>query len=148
MAKILGGLTKKEHIFLRNYVKDFNARRAAEASGFDPEAGYTLLEKESIKTALEFIVSESFENMTIDAEWLLWELVDNHKIARQHGNISASNTALNTIAKHVSVDALAKQQVQLDVIGDDEIVKRMKLGRLRAAGLLQDDNVEEDISFL
>ena len=81
--------------------------------------------------------------MNIDAEWLLYELVDNHRIARQHGNISASNTALGTIAKHVTVDALAKQKIEIDDVTDRELLERLQRGRQR-----MNKTDDEDISFL
>lgn len=104
-------LPLKYATFVIEYVKDFAARRAAEASGYAPEYSYILLEREDIKEAIHAIVEERLENVGIDAEWLLFELVDNHRIARHQGNINASNTALKTLAQHVSIDALAKQKV-------------------------------------
>lgn len=145
-SKGLAGLSVKQSIFVQEYVKDFNARRAAEMSGYDPDYGYNLLEKQSIKTALEFCVTDAFNNMAIDAEWVLWELADNHRIARQHGNISASNTALKTLMQHVSIDAMAKQKMEMDLLGDKEMMERLRRGRMVAAGLtepVQDDAVEK-----
>lgn len=110
-CKFLGRLSPKEASFVIEYVKDFAARRAAEASGHSPDKGHKLVEEEHIADAIRAVIEDRLENVGIDAEWLLYELVDNHRIARQQGNISASNTALGTLAKHVTIDALAKQKV-------------------------------------
>ena len=126
---VLFGLTPKEAIFVIEYMKDFSPRRAAEASGCMPDSGGEILKREKVAFAINKIVTERLTDINIDAEWLLHELVDNHRIARQHGNITASNTSLGTIAKHVSVDALAKQKLEVDVVSDRELTDRLIRGR-------------------
>jgi hypothetical protein len=88
------------------------------------------------------IVADLIPEIGIDAEWLLYELVDNHRIARQHGNISASNTALGTIAKHVHVDALAKQRIEIDDVSDRELLQRLQDGRKRM------NKNDDEVSFI
>lgn len=139
----LRGLPAKDAVFVIEYVKDFSPRRAAEAAGYAPDHGYKLLEDEKITNAIRAIINERMEDINIDAEWLLHELVDNHRIARQHGNISASNTALGTLAKHVSIDALAKQKLEIDVTSDRELFERLHRGRKR----MKDDD-DGEVSFL
>lgn len=130
----LKGVSARDAVFVIEYVKDFSVRRAAEASGYSPETGYAILKKPEVVEALSKIMDERIEEVGIDAEWVLFELVDNHRIARQQGNISASNTALLTLAKHISVDALAKQKVEMEVTGDAELIERLKRGRDRLRG--------------
>lgn len=132
-------LAPRRMTFVVEYVKDFSPRRAAEASGWAPDHGYKLLEEDDIKECIQSIIDERLENVGIDAEWLLYELADNHRIARQHGNISASNTALKTLMQHVSIDAMAKQKVEVDVVSDKEMLERIQRGRKR---------MNEDTSFL
>ena len=139
---VLYGLTPKEATFVIEYMKDFSPRRAAEASGCSPDSGSEIMKRDKVAKAIEMIITERLKDTGIDAEWLLHELVDNHRIARQHGNITASNTALGTIAKHVSVDALAKTKVELDVTSDRELFERLHRGRKR---MTEDDG---DVSFL
>lgn len=136
----LVGLKPKEVNFVIEYTKDFSARRAAEASGYSADFGYTLAKKPEIETAIDHVLSHRLESSHIDAEWVLMEAVDNHKIARQQGNISASNTSLNLIAKHVFVDALAAN-VNVEVSSDKEVVERL----LRARGRM---NKPKEVSFL
>jgi hypothetical protein len=136
----LTGLKPKEALFVVEYVKDCAARRAAEASGYAPDSGYGLLQKDHIMKAIENILAQRLEASHIDAEWVLMEAVDNHRIARQRGNISASNTALTLCAKHVYVDAFAAEKVE--VSSDKEIMERLLRGRKRR----NDDN--EEVSFM
>lgn len=135
MSKLKKGNLKllqlRDATFVVEYVKDFSARRAAEAVGLSPESGYEIVRRPEIMTAIEEIVTERCERMGIDAEWLLYELVDNHRIARQQGNISASNTALGVIMKHVSVDAEARKKIEMDVTTDQELLDRLRRGRER-----------------
>lgn len=128
-ASELTGLPDKEVGFVIEYVKDFDARRAAEASGYHPDHGYNLIEKVEIQAAVARIQADRLDASNIDAEWLLMEAVDNHKIARQRGKLSASNTALNLIARHVFVDAFAAEKIE--VSSDKEVMERLLRARKR-----------------
>lgn len=143
---VFAGLTPKQAAFVREYVKDFAPRRAAEASLHDPDEGSKMLRDPAVMAALERIMTEAADDLGIDAEWLLMELVDNHRIARHQGNISASNAALLTIAKHVSVDALASDKQDILIAGEKELLERLKRGRMRNAKREDDDTQEP--SFL
>ena len=135
---VLAGLKPKEANFVIEYCKDFSPRRAAEASGYAPDSGYEILKREPIAAAIDRILESRLEASNIDAEWVLMEAVDNHMIARQSGNITASNTALNMIAKHVFVDAFAAEKVEVN--SEKEIMERLLRGRKRAAGAQDDDS--------
>ena len=135
----LTGLKLKHQNFVIEYVKDFAPRRAAEAAGYTPEYGSHLLLKYYIKAAIDNIMAQRLEASNIDAEWVLMEAVDNHLIARQRGNISASNTALNLVAKHVFVDAFAAEKI--DVSSEKEVMERLKRGRARL------NKGDEEVSF-
>jgi len=126
------GCSAKEAKFVIEYVKDFAHRRAAEASGFDPDKGVQLIKQDNVANAVERLIIEAADEAQLDAQWLLYELVDNHRIARQQGNIAASNQALLTLAKHVSIDALAADKHEVKVT-DEQLVARLKAGRVRVA---------------
>jgi|TARA_Y100000034_G_C6899489_1_gene415471 hypothetical protein len=123
--------------FVIEFSKDFDARRAAAVSGFAADYGYKLRDEPDIQAALTHILQYRLDTSHIDAEWLLWELVDNHQIARAAGNISASNTALNTLAKHAMIDAFAAEKVE--IAGDEAIKERL----LRARKRMQESDQEE-----
>lgn len=129
---IIGIMTSVKAIFVTEYTKDFSARRAAEVLGHDPSWGYQLVKDEDVMRGIANVVAHRQEHSNIDAEWVLNEAVDNHRIARQHGNIPASNAALNIVAKHKSVDALASAQINVNVTLDEDIMNRIKEGRKRA----------------
>lgn len=131
------GMKDKHLNFVIEYVKDFDARRAAEASGFSPDTAHHLREREDVQQAIEYILSRRLEASDITAEWVLMEAVDNVLIARQQGKISASNTALTIVAKHTMVDAFAAEKIKID--GADEIVNRLKRAR---------DRLNNDVSFI
>lgn len=138
------GLKPKEANFVIEFTKDFAPRRAAEASGYAADTGYQLVQKEHIAEAIDRVIQSRLEASHIDAEWVLMEAVDNHMIARQQGNISASNTALTMVAKHTFVDAFAAEKVEIN--SDKEIMERLMRGRKRLTGDRVDQTTGEIIS--
>lgn len=133
---LLTGLTPAHGNFVIEYCKDFSPRRAAEASGFAPDTGYQLIDREDIQQAVQAILLQRLEATDIDAEWVLMEAVDNALIAKQQGNISASNTALTLVAKHVMVDAFAADKVNVNSTG--EVMERLRRARDRLNGTDED----------
>ena len=130
-VKDLTGLDDNGHLnFVAEYCKDFNGVRAAEASGYSRPYASVLMQREDIKTAINHVLARRLETSDITAEWALMEAVDNHKIARQEGKYSASNTALNLIMKHRAVDAMSAERVE--IASDEAIRDRLLRGRTRA----------------
>jgi hypothetical protein len=129
--------------FVIEYSKDFNPGRAAVASGFQPDSGYAMLKEESVKQVLDIILANRLEASHIDAEWVLMEAVDNHLMARQANNLSASNTALKLIAQHTMVDAMASDKLNMNIQGDKQIIERLMRGRKRRAEAVDDDGVPD-----
>lgn len=138
----LTGLTPKEANFVIELCKDFSPRRAAEASGYAADSGYTLKERFDIAAAIERVVESRLNASHIDAEWVLMEAVDNHLIARQQGKITASNTALNIIGRHKFVDSFAAEKIE--VTDDKQVMERLLRGRKRAS---ERSDTDDDVSF-
>ena len=134
-------LPPKKACFVVEYIKDFAPRRAAEASGYGADYGYRLLQETEVAAAIEYIIQQRLEANMIDADWLLNEMVDNHMIARQQGNITASNTALNMVGKHKRVDAFAADTIKVST--DADVMDRLVAARHRLSKA--DD---EEVSFL
>lgn len=134
------GLNPKQAVFVIEYLKDFSPRRAAEAAGYNPDSGYKILEREDVQACINAAILKRREAADIDAEWALMEAVDNHMIARQQGNISASNTALKMVMMHSHVDAMAAEKVEVNT--SKEIMERLMRGRKRM-NKSDDDEVEE-----
>lgn len=139
----LTGLTPRDAAFVIEYCKDFDARRAATAIGCEPDSGYAI--RNRLEDHIFAVLSKRLESSEIDAEWALMEAVDNHLIARQVGNINASNTALKMVMQHCMVDAMASDKMNINVHGDKEIMDRLMRGRQRALG--ESDN-DTPVSFL
>lgn len=133
-------LPPKDANFVVEYMKDFAPRRAAEAAGFRADHGYKLLDKPEVSAAIEHIIQQRLEETMIDTDWLLYEMVDNHRIARQQGNITASNTALNMVGKHKRVDAFAADKIKVST--DADVMDRLVAARHRLSRV--DDIVQED----
>lgn len=145
----LVGLSPKYATFVIEYCKDWDARRAAEASGYPPDYGYQLVQRPEIQAAVDRIVSHRAQAAEIDAEWVLMEAVDNHRISRQRGNLAASNKALDLVARHIMVDAFAAQKVDMDVNSSEAMIERLHRGRARVAAAKQgDDDDDQEVSFL
>lgn len=128
----LTGLQIRHAVFVLEYLKDFDASLAAERAGFARATGLDLLNRPDVKETISLVLEKKMESIGIDAEWVLMELVDNHYLARQQGKLTASNTALRTIAAHATVDAFAAEKVQ--VASDDEIREVLLRGRRRGVG--------------
>lgn len=140
------GLTFAEANFVIEYSKDWAARRAAEASGYAPDTGYQLVQRENIQQAVQYVLQQRLEAAHIDAEWVLMEAVDNHLLARQAGNLGASNQALNLVAKHVFVDAFAADKVE--VSSDKEILERLMRGRKRLRDRESPPDTGDEVTFM
>ena len=135
-------LSPKRANFVVEYIKDFAPRRAAEASGYASDHGYKLLTEPDISAAIEHIIQQRLEENMIDTDWLLYEMVDNHRIARQQGNITASNTALNMVGKHKRVDAFAADKIKVST--DADVMERLVAARKRLSNDIQED---DDVTF-
>lgn len=126
----LVGLTPKHANFVIEYLKDFDAQRAAEAAGYSRSSAPDILKRPDVAAAIDRVLEKRLENSDINAEWALMEAVDNHRIARQAGKYSASNTALGMIMRHRAVDAMSAERVE--IASDEEIRNRLLRGRQRA----------------
>ena len=135
-------LPPKKANFVVEYIKDFAPRRAAEASGYSADHGYALLKELLVSDAIEYIIQQRLEVNQIDADWLLTEMVDNHMIARQQGNISASNSALTMVGKHKRIDAFAADKIKVST--DADVVDRLVAARQRLSNI----QVDDEVSFL
>jgi hypothetical protein len=124
-------LKPREAVFVIEYMKDYAVRRASEAAGYSPDHGNVLIKNQHILNAIETLVEKMYDEVMLTADDILGELWDNHRIARQQGNIAASNAALALLCKHKRVDAFAADK--LNVTTDADIVDRLNAGRRRVA---------------
>lgn len=140
---VIGGvqLTRAEYVFVIEYLKDQNQRRAAKMAGkYGSEGAEELFTSEKVQNAIAHALGERMRIVNIDAAWLLREFVDNHYLARYDGKWNASNQALMNIGKLNTVDAFAAEKVQ--VTNASDVVARLQRARSRV-------NKDKDVpSFL
>jgi hypothetical protein len=143
------GLTPWMARFVAAYMSTFKVTMAAERVGISPEEGFALLRNPVVQRAIDQSYARLYEEAMIDGAWLLEQMVENHFIARQCGNLSASNQALTLIAKHSAVDAFSPER--LEIAGDKERVERLLRGRERAAASRKQPQAppnNDDVSFV
>ena len=127
----IAGLTEDRIMFVVEYMKDLNPARASETIGLSAEYGYKIVKEPAVAAAIAIQLKRRLQEAAIDTEWVLTERVDNQYLARQQGDLKASNTALQMIGKLSVVDAFAADKV---IITDDEKIReRLERGRQRIA---------------
>jgi len=138
----IGGeqLTMAEYVFVIEYLKDQNQRRAAKVAGkYKIEDQEALFAGERVQRALQSALVKRMEVAQVDGAWLLQQFVENHYIARQQDKLNASNQALLSIGKLATVDAFAAEKVQ--VTNATDVVERLQRARARA-------KKPDEVSFL
>lgn len=127
-------LTRKQEMFIREYVVSLNATQAAIKSGYSKKSaeiiGYENLRKPYITAEIEKIVSERNKSLKVDSEWVLKQAIKLHKrcmqeepVLDEEGNPvgefkfehSGAAKALEMIGKHVDVMAWDKTK---NITGD------------------------------
>lgn len=117
-------LTNKQSLFCKEYIIDFNATRAAIASGYSEktakEIGSENLTKPNIQAELARLMTERNEKVGIDAEWVLKEAADSYNFNKQEvfdsdGNPKMVNAAsaskfLELVGKHTNIKAFDNTQ--------------------------------------
>lgn len=150
----LQGLTYQQAAFVVEMSKDMDHQRASETVWGDPSKGFRTIQLPEVRKALDLILHRRMADSDIDAQWLLYEAVDNHLLARQRNNLAASNKALELIGKMALVDAFAAEKI--DLRATEEVADRLIRGRMRAreraaaanGGTLDDTNNDNPVSFI
>ena len=136
----LNNMDPRHVAFVMEYLRNgFSAMDAAIATNFQPDDGNKLLKRPDVECAINHAVVEQY-NKTVkdyDHAWVLEQLVENHYQARQKGNIAASNSTLNTIAKLSTVDAFSPERMILS--GDQDRVDVLNRSRKRLAAIKLDE---------
>jgi hypothetical protein len=137
------GLTEREVNFVKEYIKTRKATVASEAVGMSPDEGHPLLKSPLVQHAIDVALLHEHSTPK-DADWLLDQLVDNHYLCRQMGNLTGSNQALGLLAKHASIDAFTPEVVHL--AGHKEVMERLLRARKREELYGDDDPITaEDV---
>jgi len=139
-------LSGERWLFVKEYMLDYDIQRASECVWHDRAKGYQVIaEDEEVRntiTALKRHAQQSGKRIgPEDIETALW---DNHMLSRQTGKINSSNKALDQLARLKTIDAYATSKLDVVASTDQEMVDRIRTGRVRAA----QTNDEKPLSFL
>ncbi len=156
-------LTARQEGFIDEYLIDLNATQAAIRAGYSPKSARAIacenLAKPDIQEAIALAKQARAEAVSIDAEWVLRELVKLHQRVTQEikpalhpktrkqmkdeeGNLlfvfnaAASNRALELIGKHIGVGAFKDS---LEISGGISLVERLQKGRDRVRRMRVED---------
>jgi len=106
----------KQRRFADEYLKDRNGKQAAIRAGYAPGSAEVtasrLLSHAKVSAYIAKQVNKRSEKLQIDAEWVLREAADLYVECRREGDRSQANKCLDTIGKHIDVQAF-KDKVDL-----------------------------------
>lgn len=122
-------LTKQQLVFVDEYCIDRNGKQAAIRAGYSPKTAEQqasrLLSNVKLQEAIEAKLKRIEVKAEVSAEWVLKELIDNAKMAKEMGDLNPANKALELIGKHlgmftdkVKMDANVSGEMGLTVIFD------------------------------
>ena len=122
-------LTKKQQMFVKEYIKDLNATQAAIRAGYSAKTANAMasqmLAKLNIQDAVKIEMDKRSKRVEIDADWVLNKFAELHKRCTQVEPVldkdgepigeykfdgANANRALENIAKHVNVNAYASSK--------------------------------------
>lgn len=102
-------LRGKQQAFVDEYMQDHNATQAAIRAGYSKktaqQTGSENLLKPVIAAEIAKRKAELSEKSQVDALWVLNQAVDLYKECRDESDRTQANKALDTIGKHVEVQA-------------------------------------------
>lgn len=124
-------MTSKQSTFISEYLVSMNATAAAKAAGYSEKSaraiGCELLTKPDIALDIRKRQQQRGERTQTDADWVITELVANHTMAREKGDIGASTRALELIGKHhgAFLDRVQTQpeNINVEIILPDRSIK-------------------------
>ena len=102
-------LTDKQKRFADEYLIDMNATAAYLRAGYNSSEAAARVSASKLLTnpnIVEYIESKQKRlsvKTEITAEWVIQEFIENHKMARELGELQASNKALENIGKHIGM---------------------------------------------
>ena len=109
------GLTDKQYKFCLEYIKDYNGRRAAIASGYSENTATEIacenLMKPHIVSAIQKIGRKIKDEGLVSLEFVINGLKDNAINASQEGQYGPSNKAYELLGKHLGT---FKERVEVD----------------------------------
>lgn len=131
-----GVLTEKQQAFVDAYREDPNGTQAAIRAGYAARSAdiqsVKLLKLTKIRKAIAYGVKARSERMDVDADWVLQELIDLHRLARGAGNLYVAKSCLDSIGKHIDVGAFTERAGESAVYDALEYVLERRQRMLQA----------------
>jgi phage terminase small subunit len=97
-------LRAKQELFVQEYLKDLNATQAAIRAGYSEKTAYSIgqenLKKPEIAAEIEKRQGKIGEDNGITVEWILSEMKDTYKQAKELGEMSAANKSLEMLGRY------------------------------------------------
>lgn len=121
-------LTKKQEIFCKEYVKDFNASRAAKAAGYSKNTCYTIgaenTKKPHIKARIAELMGDRNERLQIDSDYVLRRLeqIDNLDV----GEILDDSGALLPIKQWPKEWRTSVAGVEVATLKGESVISKIK----------------------
>lgn len=123
-------LTAQHQRFVDEYCIDRNGKKAAIRAGYSEKTAEQqasrLLRNVKVQEAIKAKLDRLSMKTELTAEWVLKEFAENHRMAREVGELQASNKALEMIGKHlgmftdkVKMDANISGEMGLTVVFDE-----------------------------
>ena len=108
-------LTGKQERFCQEYVKDFNGYRSAVAAGYSERSAKNTacenMTKQYLVERINDIKASREIEVKVDAAWVLKKSIALHDLCIEAGQYSTAAKALDTVGKHVNVQAFSEKQV-------------------------------------
>lgn len=100
-------LTAKQELFVQEYLKDLNATQAAIRAGYSSntasETGYENLRKPQIAAEIEKRQAKIGADNEITVEWILGEIKDTYKQAKEIGELNTANKSLEMLGRYKGI---------------------------------------------
>lgn len=100
-------LTPKQQRFVDEYLIDLNATQAALRAGYSEKTSYSIgqenLNKPEIAKAIGSRQEKIQNKVEVTQEWIVQEFIENHKLAREAGEIPSSNKALENLGRYLGM---------------------------------------------
>jgi len=108
-------LTGKQERFCEEYLVDSNAAGAAVRAGYAKrsakEIGCENLTKHNIMLKITQLRSDQTVRVKVDSEWVLTKAIELHDLCIEAKQYSTATRVLDTVGKHVNIQAFSEKQV-------------------------------------
>lgn len=131
-------ITKKQKLFIEEYLIDLNATQAAIRAGYNPESAGSIgsenLKKPEIKTRIDIAMAERSKRTGINQDRVLMELA---KLAFVNANDVIDTETATLKSNATPEDTAAIQSVKVKTFGEDGLEREIKMAdKLKALELI------------